>query len=112
MKTLIVLVTLILMGNPPTPPTPPTPPGLDTVCHNGREIVCATPAILAAHLAHGDCLGLCADCITACCLPGAVCLMVAPAECDEMGGISLSGLCLSPDSPEGAEDPCDFSGGD
>jgi hypothetical protein len=57
-----------------------------TICHNGNTIEVADPAVMQAHLDHGDCLGHCDDCIRGCCLGGGELVLATFHECEEMGG--------------------------
>ena len=56
------------------------------ICHNGRDISVADPAVMQAHLDHGDCLGSCHDCIRGCCLGGGELVEATQVECEAMGG--------------------------
>ncbi len=57
------------------------------ICHNGNDIIIADPAVMQAHLDHGDCLGVCHDCERACCLPGGELLVgITQADCVVVGG--------------------------
>ncbi len=57
-----------------------------TICHNGREITVAEPAVLQAHLDHGDCLGVCFDCLGRCCLGVDGFVFATEVECAELAG--------------------------
>jgi hypothetical protein len=72
------------------------------VCHNGREIEIADPAVLNAHLAHGDCISTCDECERACCLGGGELIVgITLSDCEAIGGRFQWSLT----------DPC-FEGGD
>ena len=74
------------------------------ICHRGREIIVADPAIFAAHLTHGDCAGPCRDCEGRCCFIAdgvSVTALMLPYECAAVTGRFQPNVDL----------PC-FAGGD
>lgn len=57
-----------------------------TLCHRGVEITIADPAVINAHLDHGDCIGLCVDCLGRCCLGKDGFEILTQSECATVGG--------------------------
>ena len=58
----------------------------DVICHRGNEITVADPAILQAHLLHGDCVGTCFDCEGRCCIQGGSSFVLTQFDCTQIGG--------------------------